>query len=145
MYLKQYMSTIVDQLPKDLKPDFTKERIYYMSLEAVEYTIFKMVSEKNRLVSSLYLRTNDPNNIIYTHVKLNTFGKEYGLPFHIFKGAHNIYNQTDDGKSTSKFSITRTVVEILDLYEYGFEVDELKVCKHSTDKKGNAVYVIYVD
>lgn len=126
MYLKEYVSTIVDQLSEDLKPDFTKERIYYMSLEAVEYSIFKMVSEKNRLVSSLGLRITDPRNIIDTHVKLNTFGEEYGLPFHIFKGAHNIYNQTDDGKSTSEFSITRAVVEIPDLYKYGFEVDKLK-------------------
>lgn len=145
MYLKDYTTTIVAQLPKEIRPDIHKEQLYYMSLEAVEYSIFKMVSEKNRLVSSLRLRVNDPDNIIDTHVKLNTFGEEHGLPFHIFKGAHNIYNQCDDGKSTSEFSITRTVVEIADLYKYGLETDMLKIHKHSTNKKGNDVYVIYVD
>lgn len=145
MYLKQYVSTIVDQLPKDLKPDFTKERIYYMSLEAVEYSIAELVSEKNVLIGSLGLRITDPNNLLHTYVKLNNFGEDYGLPFHIFKGAHNIYNQSEDGKSTSEFSITRTVVEVSDLYKHGLETDLLKVCKHSTDKKGNSVYIIYVD
>ena len=145
MKLEEFVTTTIDVLPMYIDFDITKEKLYYLTLEATEYIIGNMVRDKNLYLNSIGLRVTDPNNLVHNYVKLNNFGIEHDLPFDIFKGEHNIYTTTEDGKSVSKFSITRTVIELKDLFINGFETLDLLILKHSTDKKGRDVYIIYTE